>query len=172
MWFTLMSGISLMCSRTQLWRALQDCWLLIGLAKVLQRWYFTKLRRFKRFVFSVEEFERNPPRLLCAVHPLNKALTFFQLWSGFRKAGGKKKKDFYDARNLVIRPSLSEKEGFCLNLKKPLWSRLSPAAIDVNPVYTVFVNLSLLVKKWCLNSTQMWWFMGAWIQHRGTRLET
>lgn len=40
MWFTLMSGISLMCSRTPSWRTLQDCRLLYGLAKVLQRWYY------------------------------------------------------------------------------------------------------------------------------------
>lgn len=93
MWFTLMSGISLMCSRTPSWRALQDCWLLKGLAEVLQRWYYMwrddKLHRLvvshqERFVFLLrhfKEFEQNPPRLdsvlLCFVHPVNKGLTFF-----------------------------------------------------------------------------------------------
>lgn len=36
---------------------------------------------------------------------------------------------------------------FAQNWRKPLRSRLSPAANDVNPVHTVFVNLSLLVKE-------------------------
>lgn len=36
---------------------------------------------------------------------------------------------------------------FAQNWRKPLRSRLSPAANDVNPVHTVFVNLSLSVKE-------------------------
>lgn len=110
MWFTLMSGISLMCSRTPSWRALQDCRLLYGLAKVLQRWYFRwrddKRLRFivshrERFVFTLRHFKDdmkslNKPLLqrtlcfsLCFLHSLNKGLTFFntasQGRSGFKK---------------------------------------------------------------------------------------
>lgn len=56
MWFTLMSGISLMCSRTPLWRTLQDCKLLYGLAKVLQRWsYMWREDKLHRFIVSHQE---------------------------------------------------------------------------------------------------------------------
>lgn len=69
-----------------------------------------------------------------------------------------------DTCSPVICPSLSEKKGagvcyfsfflclgflggfynsFAQNWRKPLRSRLSPAANDVNPVHTVFVNVSL-----------------------------
>lgn len=56
-------------------------------------------------------------------------------------------------------------------MKKPLWSRLSPAANDVNPVYTVFVNLSLLVKKimFKFNSDVLIYGRMSIRQHRGTQ---
>lgn len=96
MWFTLMSGISLMCSRTPSWRASQDCRLLYGLAKVSQRRYYmwrdgkrlcVIVSHREKFVFSLRHFKddievwTNPSSTgfsLCFSHFLNKGLTFFQ----------------------------------------------------------------------------------------------
>lgn len=99
---------------------------------------------------------------LCFLHSLNKGLAFFQHCLSGQVRFQKSQKGLYDTCNPVIRSSLSKRRDFAQIWKKPLWSRLSPAANDVNPVYTVFVNLSLLVKKWCLNWTHMCWFMGVW----------
>lgn len=154
MWFTLMSGILLMCSRTPSWKALQDCRLLNGLAKLLQRWRDDALHLLivshqERFVFLLRLEKKiwtkpSSARFCTSVFrtsPIG-GLTFSKKFHGL---DFKKPKGLYDTSNPVIRHLYLKKEVFCSNLKKtPLWSRLSPAANDVKPVYTVFVNLSLL----------------------------
>lgn len=143
MWLTLMSGISLMCSRTPSWRTLH-------------------IVSHRERLFA-QNSERTPPTLdsfwPCFCVSLNKRSYLFFNTASQGRSGFKKPKKLC-LIHPVIRPSLSERRVFCSNRKKPLWSRLSPAANDVNPVYTVFVNLSLLVKKWCLNLSQMCWFTG------------